>query len=67
MGVRERAAELDFSEFLAEEMEAQLKEAGECALAVAAGGWGGLRWARGKTHAHTRTRAPACSRGIHGH
>lgn len=28
MGTRERAAELDFSEFLEEEVEAQLKEAG---------------------------------------
>ena len=31
MGTRDKAADIDFSDFLEEEAESQLKEAGECA------------------------------------
>jgi hypothetical protein len=30
MGTREKAADIDFSDFLEEDAESQLKEAGEC-------------------------------------
>lgn len=41
MGTRDKAADIDFSDFLEEEAESQLKEAGEPGLRPLLAGWRG--------------------------